>query len=57
MTMADALKHAACCQTDCHWPAEIDYSGIEADLKLIVNLIMDGVEQRPSPSANGLQRI
>jgi hypothetical protein len=31
MTMADALKHAACCQTEKPWPAEIDYSGIESD--------------------------
>lgn len=48
MTVADALKHAACCQTDKPWPAEIDYSGIESDLNLIVGLIMDGIERRPT---------
>ncbi len=49
MTVADALKHAACCQTDKPWPAEIDYSGIASDLDLIVGLIMDGVERRSTP--------
>ena len=48
MTVADALKHAACCQSDRPWPAEIDYSGIESDLNLIVGLIMDGIERRPT---------
>ena len=48
MTVADALKHAACCQTDKPWPSEIDYSLIESDLDLIVGLIMDGVECRPT---------
>ena len=47
MTVADALKHSACCQTAKPWPAEIDYSGIESDLALIVGLIMDGIERRP----------
>jgi AcrR family transcriptional regulator len=47
LTVADALKHSAGCRTDARWPAEIDYSGIEADLTLIVNLIMDGLERRP----------
>jgi AcrR family transcriptional regulator len=48
LTVADALKHAACVQADSPWPAPIDYSGVEADLKLIVGLIMDGVERRPA---------
>ncbi len=48
MTVADALKHAACCQTDKPWPSEIDYSLIESDLDYIVGLIMDGIERRPT---------
>lgn len=48
MTVADALKHTACGQTDKPWPTEIDYSGIESDLKLIVGLVMDGIERRPT---------
>lgn len=47
MTVADTLKHAACCQIAKPWPADIDYSGIESDLSLIVGLIMDGIERRP----------
>ncbi len=50
MTVADALKHAACSQTGRPWPTEIDYSGIAKDLELIVGLIMDGIECRPTPS-------
>ena len=49
MTVADALKHAACAQTGEPWPAEIDYSAIESDLILIVGLIMDGIAHRPAP--------
>ena len=49
MTVADALKHAACCQSAKPWPAEIDYSAIESDLHLIVSLIMDGIAHRPAP--------
>ncbi|MDJ0991680.1 MAG: TetR/AcrR family transcriptional regulator [Desulfobacterales bacterium] len=49
MTVADALKHAACCQSDKPWPAEIDYSAIESDLDLIVGLILDGITHRPAP--------
>ncbi len=49
MTVADALKHAACSQAEAPWPAEIDYSAIESDLNLIVGLIMDGLAQRPPP--------
>lgn len=49
MMVADALKHAACGRTDRPWPAEIDYSSIESDLDLLVGLIMDGIERRPSP--------
>lgn len=48
MTVADALKHAACCQDAKTWSSEIDYSGIESDLTLIIGLIMDGIERRPT---------
>ncbi len=48
MTVADALKHAACCQTEEPWPSEIDYSAIESDLNLVVGLIMDGIAHRPT---------
>ena len=50
MTVADALKHTACSQTGRPWPTKIDYSGIAKDLELIVGLIMDGIECRPTPS-------
>ncbi|MDJ0722856.1 MAG: TetR/AcrR family transcriptional regulator [Desulfobacterales bacterium] len=49
MTVADALKHTACCQTDAPWPAEIDYRAIDSDLNLIVGLIMDGMAHRDAP--------
>ncbi len=48
MTVADALKHTACCQTEEPWPSEIDYSAIESDLNLVVGLIMDGIAHRPT---------
>ena len=50
MTVADALKHAACSQTGRPWPTEIDYSDIAQDLEFIVGLIMDGIERRPTLS-------
>ncbi len=48
LTVADALKHAACCQTENRWPADIDYTSVEAELRLVVDLIMDGIENRPA---------
>ncbi len=47
LTVADALKHAACGQAENRWPANIDYSGVEAEVRLVVDLIMDGLEHRP----------
>ena len=48
LTVADALKHAACCQAESRWPADIDYSIVEAETRLVVDLIMDGIECRPA---------
>jgi len=43
LTLADALKHAACEGPASHWPADIDFGPIESDLRFLVQLIMDGL--------------
>jgi AcrR family transcriptional regulator len=43
LTLADALKHAACEDPASHWPADIDFGPIESDLRFLVQLIMDGL--------------
>jgi AcrR family transcriptional regulator len=45
LTLADALKHAACEDPASHWPSDIDFGPIESDLRFILQLVMDGIAQ------------